>query len=180
MRPAREASPRRRRLLRDVLIVAIVALLGFGAGTLWLSPVPVVASSGTVPKLLGLELDSARRELSARGYRAGIADAREHASARRGTVIAQDPPAGVVMPAGGTVSVTPSAGPAQVPVPDLVGLDAALAERILKAAGLRVGVLDSVADPGRDLGIVLGTRPSAGAGRLAGDAVDLIINGRER
>jgi beta-lactam-binding protein with PASTA domain len=65
-------------------------------------------------------------------------------------------------------------------VPDLVGLDAALAERILAAAGLRVGDIDSVADRTQDLGVVLGTRPSAGAGRRAGDQVDLIINGRER
>ncbi len=180
VKPARTASPKRRRLLRDVGIVALVALLGFAAGTLWLAPGPVVPSSGTVPRLVGLELDAARRELSALGYRAGIADAREHASAGRGTVIAQDPPPGVRMPAGGTVTMTPSAGPAQAPVPDLVGLDAALAERILEAAGLRVGEIDSVLDPGRDLGIVLGTRPSAGAGRRAGDAVDLIINGRER
>ena len=180
VRPERTSSPRRRRLLRDVTIVAVVALLGFAAGTLWLSPVPVVASSGTVPRLIGLELDAARRELSAHGYRAGIADAREHAGARRGTVIAQDPPPGVAMPAGGTVSVTPSAGPATAPVPDLVGLDAALAERILAAAGLKVGDIDSVADRGQDLGVVLGTRPSAGAGRRAGDEVDLIINGRER
>jgi serine/threonine-protein kinase len=140
----------------------------------------VVASSGAVPRLIGLDLDAARRELTALGYRVGIADAREHASAPRGTVIAQDPPPGVAMAAGGTVSVTPSAGPVQAPVPDLVGLDVALAERILQAAGLRVGVIDSVADRGADLGVVLGTRPSAGAGRRAGDAVDLIINGRER
>ncbi len=180
VRPARAGNPRSRRLLRDAGIVAVVALLGFGAGTLWLSPVPVVSSSGSVPRLIGLELDAARRELTALGYRAAIADAREHADARRGAVIAQDPPPGVALPAGGTVTVTPSAGPAQLPVPDLVGLDAALAERILDAAGLAVGAIDSVADPGADLGVVLGTRPSAGAGRRAGDAVDLIINGRER
>jgi beta-lactam-binding protein with PASTA domain len=43
-----------------------------------------------------------------------------------------------------------------------------------------VGDIDSVADRSQDLGVVLGTRPSAGAGRRAGDQVDLIINGRER
>lgn len=175
-RPA--AGPGGRRLLRDLGIIAAVALVGFVAAMLWLSPVPVVSVDRTVPRLLGLELDAARRELSALGYRVRIADPREHPSARRGVVIAQDPPPEVALIQGSTVEIVPSAGPAEAPVPDLVGLDAALAERILAAAGFRIGIVDSVLDPRGDAGTVLGTRPSAGAGRRAGEAVDLIVNAR--
>ena len=174
----RHIRPPNRRLLRDLGVIAAVATIGFIAAALWLSPVPVVATEREVPRLLGHDLDAARRELSALGYRVRIGDAREHPSARRGVVIAQDPPPTVAMPQGGTVEIVPSAGPAEAPVPDVVGLDAALASKILAAAGLRVGVVDSVLDRRGEIGTVLGTRPSAGAGRRSGEAVDLIVNAR--
>lgn len=178
LRASPTGAPGGRRLLRDLGIIAAVAAVGFVAAMLWLSPVPVVSADRAVPRLLGLELDAARRELSALGYRVRIADAREHPSARRGVVIAQDPPPAVALTQGGTVEIVPSAGPADAPIPDLVGLDAALAARILAAAGFRVGGVDSVLDPRGEAGTVLGTRPSAGAGRRAGEPVDLIVNAR--
>lgn len=171
------SSPRSRNLLRDAGIVAIVGIVGFVVAALWLSPVPVAGADHAVPRLVGLGLDPARRELDRLGLRTRVAAAEEHPSVPAGAVARQDPPPGVVLGRGGTVELVPSAGRAELPVPDLTGLDMALAERILVAAGFRVGTVDSVRDRLREPGIVIATRPAAGAGRSAGAPVDFIVNG---
>jgi beta-lactam-binding protein with PASTA domain len=89
----------------------------------------------------------------------------------------QDPPAGTLAPRSTVVIVTPSAGQMLVAVPDLVGLEMNQAIKVLAAAGLKPGAIDSVIDREEDGGVVLGTRPSAGAGRMPGSTVDLIVNG---
>ena len=174
------SSPTRRRIARDAGIIAAIAILGFVAAVVWLSPVPLVRTEHVVPRVLGLGLDSARRELASFDYRVVVAEGQEHPSATRGVVVWQDPPPGLAMPAGGTVTLTPSAGRMQVTVPDLGGVEAGQAAAILAAAGFRLGAVDTVIDRQRDVGVVLGTRPSAGSARLPGDEVELIVNGASR
>ena len=178
--PPAVSGPARRRIARDVGIVAAIAVVGFVAAVVWLSPVPLVRREQVVPRVLGVGLDSARRELSLLDYRVVVAEGQGHASAPRGVVVWQDPPPGLALPAGGTVTLTPSAGRLQIPVPDLSGVEAQQAAVILAAAGFRLGAIDTVIDRQRDLGVVLGTRPSAGSARLPGDEIELIVNGASR
>jgi serine/threonine-protein kinase len=170
-------APRTRRLARDVAIVLGVAAAGFVAVWLWIVPAPVGGSDGMVPQVVGEDVAGAEETLAALGYRVRVDAARPNADAPRGTIIAQDPPAGLALQAGRVVTIVPSAGPVEALVPELVGLDVALASRILGAAGLKVGTVDTVLDRSRAAGIVLGSRPSTGAGRVVGSTVDLIVTG---
>jgi len=61
-----------------------------------------------------------------------------------GIVIWQDPPPGVVAPEGAKVALVSSAGPPKIPVPDVSGLDATLAQSLIAAAGLTVSQVESV------------------------------------
>jgi len=175
--PAAIDAPRTRRLARDIGIVAGVAAAGFVAVWLWLAPSPIGGDDRRVPRLVGEDIAGAEQTLAALGYRARVDAARPNAAAPRGTIIAQDPPGGLALQAGRIVTIVPSAGPAEAPVPELAGLDVTLAARILGAAGLRVGAVDTVLDRSRAAGIVLGSRPSTGAGRVVGSTVDLIVTG---
>ena len=56
-------------------------------------------------------------------------------------MIWQDPPPGVEAPSQMHVALIVSAGPPRVPVPDVTGLDALLASKLITAAGLTV-ILD--------------------------------------
>jgi serine/threonine-protein kinase len=169
-------APRTRRLARDVAIVAGVAAAGFVA--VWLWAIPASGGDGrVVPRVIGSDVAVAERMLSELGYRARIDAARPNAVAPRGSIIAQDPPPGLALDAGRIVTIVPSSGPVEAVVPELVGLDVALAGRILGAAGFRIGTVDTVLDRSRGPGIVLGSRPSTGAGRVIGSAVDLIVTG---
>jgi serine/threonine-protein kinase len=172
-----EPQPRRRSVLRDVLLVLLVAVVGFLVAALWLSPVSLFAHDDAVPLLIGSGLSEAESQLAGLGYRVRVAPAVESPEIERGKIMRQDPPAGTVAPRSTVVIVTPSAGQMPVAVPDLVGLEMNQAIKVLGAAGLKPGAIDSVIDRQEDGGVVLGTRPSAGAGRMPGSTIDLIVNG---
>ncbi len=178
--PIEERPPRRRSGLRDVILVLLVAVVGFLVAAVWLSPVPIFGQDDTVPLLTGAGISDAEAQLTGLGYRVRVAPAVESPDVERGKVVRQDPPGGTMAPRNTVVTLTPSGGVRAVPVPDLVGLEAHQAIEILAAAGLKPGSIDSVIDHEEDGGVVLGTRPSAGAGRLPGSSVDLIINGANR
>jgi serine/threonine-protein kinase len=96
----------------------------------------------------------------------------------RGAVLWQDPPPETILPPGATVQLTASDGPAPVTVPDVVGLSLPYAERILNAAGIKIGNVDTVrAAP--EPGVVMTVRPPPGNGRPRGSSVDLLVSGGE-
>lgn len=187
-KPARDESPpapesprsARRRPFRDLLIIALIGVVGFLVAWMVLAPVSIWQDEGTIPRVVGMGLTEARTELATQGYRVTVADGDAHISAPRGEVYWQDPPSGTTAPPGTNVTVTASTGLQQVPTPDVVGLDQVQAERVIIASGLTVGARDSVTDRTEVGGVVLGTRPSAGMARSVGASVDLIVNGAAR
>ena len=70
----------------------------------------------------------------------------ENADRPENTVIAQDPAGGSLQRPGTTIVLTVSRGPAQVPVPDVEGLDLATARATLRAEGFRVSVVRADTD----------------------------------
>jgi len=84
-----------------------------------------------------------------------------------------------VLPPNSNVQLVLSAGPAPVTVPDVVGFAMSEAEKVLDAAGVKVGRVDTVR-AGSETGVVIATRPAAGSGRPRGAAVDLVVSGGVR
>jgi beta-lactam-binding protein with PASTA domain len=127
----------------------------------------------SVPTLVGLTAASARHRLAAAGLGVSV---REGASDEtEGTVIAQDPSAGVEVRTQTTVRITVSSGPASVAVPSVVGLDEASARDQLEAAGFVVQTVDqSTTDPSQD-GTVKDQEPSGGTHAAKGSTVVLTI-----
>ncbi|HEU5170357.1 MAG TPA: PASTA domain-containing protein [Gemmatimonadales bacterium] len=167
----------RRRLSRDVAVVLATFGVGYVVASVWLSPVPLITSDHAVPRVLELPVDEAQAKLAELGFRTRVGGDRSHGSIPRGSVAWQDPPPGVVLPENSVVVLSPSAGPTPIPVPDVIGFTRAHAEKVLVAAGLRLGDVDTVAsDP--EAGVVIATRPAPGSGREAGAPVDLVVSGR--
>jgi serine/threonine-protein kinase len=90
-------------------------------------------------------------------------------------VIWQDPAPGTVLQPNSVVQLVVSTGPTLVAVPDVIGLSVPQASKILAAAGVRVGTVDSTG-VGRERGVILATRPAAGVGRPRGSAVTLVVS----
>jgi beta-lactam-binding protein with PASTA domain len=188
VRPEPAQAPRRgsflatvsgRRLLRDALIVAVTFGVGYLIASAWLSPVPLLTSDHAVPRVLELPAGEAQRKLGEMSFRVKFDDERPNPTVARGSIVWQDPPPGTILPQNSVVTLVPSAGVQQVPVPDIVGLAMPYAGKVLAAAGLKIGEVDTVAsDP--EPNVVVATRPAAGGGREPGGAVDVVVSGRPR
>jgi serine/threonine-protein kinase len=167
-----------RRFVRDLGLVALTAALGYGITAAWMAPDKVATSDHSVPRVLQLPVDKGRAELTRLGFRVRMEAQRPSPDVARGAILWQDPPPETVLPPGATVQLTVSEGPAAVTVPDVVGLSLPYAERILTAAGIKVGSVDTVrAAP--EPGVVMSVQPPPGNGRPRGSSVDLLVSGGE-
>jgi len=164
-----------RGFLRDVGLIVLTFVVGYGVSVLWLSPGSVFTKDHSLPRVLGLTETQARNKLTEVGFRPRLDGERQNDTFSRGTVIWQDPPPGTVLPPNSVVQLVVSAGPSLVAVPDVIGFNLPQATRVFSAAGVRVGVVDTVAG-GLERGVVLATRPAAGVGRPRGAPVALVIS----
>src|SRR5204863_2334351 len=113
-----------------------------------------------VPRVLGLSLQEASAELRKAGLQVQEGGSEPHPTAPQGTIIWQDPPAGVSAPAGLRVTLVSSDGPSKIPVPHVAGLDGSLAQQLIVAAGLTAAPVESVQAAAAP-GVTMLTRPAA-------------------
>lgn len=163
-----------RGFLRDLGLIVLTFVVGYGVSVLWLSPGSVFTKDHSVPRVLGLPGAEARSKLTEVGFRPRLDGERQNDTFSRGTVIWQDPPPGTVLAPNSVVQLVVSAGPSLVAVPDVIGFNLPQATKIFSAAGVRVGTVDTVAG-GEERGVVLATRPAAGVGRPRGAPVAVVI-----
>jgi eukaryotic-like serine/threonine-protein kinase len=177
--PPAEPSPPRddrwRRFARDLGLVALVALVGYGISAYWASPGAVFASEHAVPRVLELAEADARERLGGLGFRVRLDGERANPAIPRGAVVWQDPPPDMVVPPNSSVQLVLSGGPAPVSVPDVVGVSLQFAQGIIEAAGMKVGRVDRVTSA-QEADVVLSVRPPPGNGRPRGSSVDLLVS----
>jgi serine/threonine-protein kinase len=161
--------------LRWMFWLAVAALVGYLLAALLVFPAPIFPHHQEVPRVLGLPVSEARRVMTAARFGTVDNGTEPHPSAPVGTVIWQDPPPGVEAPANLKVALVASAGPPRVPVPDVAGLDAALAGRLIAAAGLTVSRVESVA-AAVPTGQTMLTRPAAATAVVPGSGVGLVVS----
>jgi len=98
--------------LRASLPYAVAILGGFLIAYLVVAflvfPSGVVTGNAKVPNVTGLQFDDAARRLAAVGFRASRGDEQYREATPMGTVLAQDPPAGVKEAEGSSVTLTVS------------------------------------------------------------------------
>jgi eukaryotic-like serine/threonine-protein kinase len=190
--PRRGPGPRLWR--GSLLLVLVFLVLLLGAALLWViahnrgkpgsaadtsgkSSAATPAAKGAVPRVLGLQLASAKQLLTSRGL---TVDVRQTPSSRaRGTVLAQSPGAGahvrqgasvllVVAGAKGTVAAKP-----KVTVPRVVGLSVTEATSRLRAAGLEADIHSRPSS--EPAGTVTGQNPASADHVARGTSVRLDV-----
>jgi beta-lactam-binding protein with PASTA domain len=162
-----------RRLLWVAGGVAVMAGVGYLVAAVVLFPAPLLPNERVVPQLLGSPYAAADSDLARSDLAGEVVNRVPHPTAPRGTVIWQDPPPGVAVPHGTKVSLTVSTGRARSAVPDVRGLDADLARRLLWAVGLGVEQVDTVPGTQQPAGVATGTSPPAGDSVTQGGTVVL-------
>lgn len=148
---------------------------GYLTAYLVLFPAPLLHGHGVVPRVLGLSLQEASAQLRTAGLQVQDGGAEPHPTAPQGTVVWQDPPPGVTAPAGLRVTLVSSDGPPKIPVPDVVGMDGTLAQRLISAAGLAAAQVESV-QAAAPPGVVMLTRPAATVVASPGAPVTIVVS----
>ena len=166
----------RRQTLLGLAVFAGAALVGYVISALFLFPAPIFAASQRVPRVIGLTVEEAGNTLTASQLKSEQSEQIRHATYPPGVVAWQDPPPGVMVPQGTSVALAVSAGPPRIPVPDVAGHDATVAQLLIESSGLRVGGVDT-AQTAAPRGVVVNTRPPAGTSLSAGRGVTLVVSG---
>jgi serine/threonine-protein kinase len=156
-------------------LIAGTFVLGYGISALWLSRGSVFSRDHSLPRVLEMPEAQARKKLTDLGFRPRLEGQRTSDSFPQGIVIWQDPPPGIVLEPTSVVQLTVSSGPSLVAVPDVIGLNVPQATKILAAAGVRLGKVDTLPG-GEERGVVLATRPAAGIGRPRGAPINLVVS----
>lgn len=170
--PERRRGGRRSRRGPIALIVAVLLVLGVGAGVWYIN-------SGQFTKVPPL-MSKTEAQATARLKDAGLdVKAVEHAysdTVKRGTVISTDPAAGKRIRSNDSVTLTISDGPETVNVPDVQGRTLAGARALLRADGLAAGMVTREFSDDVPKGSVISTDPGAGSKRHAGTAIALVVS----
>jgi beta-lactam-binding protein with PASTA domain len=126
-----------------------------------------------VPDVIGSAAAAARSELRAAGLRVTTTGVTSQEPA--GTVISQSPRAGADVRKGSRVTLTVSAGPSTVDVPDVTGLDEVAATTELERAGFVVRVVDEPMTDSAQDGVVIRQTPAGGSVAQDGDEVTIVV-----
>ena len=163
-----------RRRLTTFLVLVGSGLAGYFI-TCFAYPRPVFQRDHAIARVIGMPVAEAEKLLIAQSLRVKIEAEEPNPEIRAGSIVWQDPPPDLIVPQGTTVNLTRSNGPAGVPIPDVADFDTQTAIKILIAAGLKVGDIDTVPS-GSDPDIVVGTRPSSGGAAAPGSTVALLVS----
>ena len=163
----------RRALIPQPLIIGAVVIVLIVIGAIVAIVSIAGAGSPEVPYLLGLPEIVARDSLARQGLEMDVVGTQVSTDVPEGQVVSQEPTAGVRVRKGTTVRVVLSSGADTVVVPDVQGMDLAIARETIENLGLVVEVdeVPSLVTPG----VVLTMQPAAGTEVRIGDAVRLAV-----
>ena len=132
---------------------------------------------GEVPNVVGMTRQQAELAIENVGLDVGAIE-EIRTNTPRGTVSASRPVAGTRVTVPSSVTLTVSAGPASVDMPDVVGESYSRARTVLEQLGLRIGdvAVDSTSLAAGNT--VIAQSPAAGRALGAGTRVSLTVSGR--
>lgn len=161
------------RLLRAVAIcVGLVAVATISAyvAMLWF----LEADKVDVPRVVGLDSVAAEALITEAGLNPRVIADEFSTTIPKGHVAHQRPPQGTRLPIGGEVRLILSRGSDRLAAPDLSGLTAAQANRVLAEAGLVFGPVTSIHSDAHRRDTIIAQEPPAGATVTRGATIRLL------
>jgi serine/threonine-protein kinase len=143
------------------------------------STVTLTVSSGpgnaTVPPVVGMSLDRAKKTITQARLKVGQVSRRSSTNVPKNDVISTDPASGATPQVGSSVNVVVSSGPPLVQVPDVTGQSESAAKSQLQGAGFTVGSTTTQASGTVAAGNVISQSPGGGSQAAQGSTVNLVI-----
>ena len=127
-----------RRLIPYLIAIVGGFLVAYLIAAFVFFPSGVISQDLKVPNVIGLDYTTAQQRLAQSGFQAEQGETRFHATAPKGTVLDESPPAGSKDAAGAKVTLAVSGGQRMAGVPNVVGMARPDAEKALDQAGFDV------------------------------------------
>jgi beta-lactam-binding protein with PASTA domain/tRNA A-37 threonylcarbamoyl transferase component Bud32 len=166
---------RRRWWIPALIILLILAVLGGGLYLLASSLLSTNTTTVKVPNVVGSREDFARRDLTEAGFRVDTVRRVTSNPSEIGIVIEQTPDADTLLAEGETVTITVGKRPAQVEVPNVVGMTEQEATAAITDAGLEVGNVSTQPDAA-PAGQVISQSLPADQPVDKGSTIDLVVS----
>jgi len=160
-------------LIGIVVLVVVIGGLLLGARNLFkTTPVAAAPTTVSVPSVVGESEVNATATMANNGLNYTIS--KQTSNEASGTVLSENPKAGVTVKKGSSVALVVSTGAVQVSVPNVVGQPIASAESTLLGAGFQV-TTNYVSNPAQ-VGTVISESPGASTQASKGSTVILDIS----
>ncbi len=150
------------------VVIALLAVIGIVAAAMALGGNQEMVN---VPDISNKPIAEARSELQAAGFTIGTETEVYNPDVEAGNVVSTDPAAGVQAAKGSSVNITISKGTEQVTVPDLRGMSADEAQRVLASYGLNGQQGDTVFSDDVEENRVAQQDTAAGTTAYKGDTI---------
>lgn len=131
----------------------------------------------SVPDFHGLTLADAGQRAARAGLSLHVENHLYSTDVPAGRIANQSPAAGAIVRSGWRVWLTQSLGPQKIAIPDVTGKDQRVAEIEIRRAGLQVGSVATLPQPGEQAGTVIAQSPAADASGVASPVVNLLVAG---
>lgn len=128
-----------------------------------------------VPDFHGLTLGDAGQRAARAGLALHVENHLYSTDVPAGRIANQSPAAGAIVRTGWRVWLTQSLGPQKIAIPDVTGKDQRVAEIEIRRAGLQVGSVAALPQPGAQPGTVIAQSPAADASGVASPVINLLV-----
>lgn len=162
------------------LLAALVLLLVAMVSALIAMRFAIHGSEVTVPKLVGLTLAEAEREVAGMDLHVVIERQYYSSDIPEGKIMSQIPSAGTRVRHGWQLRVAQSLGPQRVTIPDVTGQSARAADLNIRRRGLDVGSVAFVPMPAMVADQVLAQSPPANASGVSVPRISLLVTTGEQ
>lgn len=162
-------------VLLAILVLGAIVVIGYTIGMGGLGSNSKVTQTITVPNVIGMQQSDATKLLKTKGLTLTLADTK-NSDKPKGQVIDCYPTVGSKVSTGDEVRVSISAGPDQVIVPALTGMDLASAKQSIVSSGFTVGNVTSQSSDTVQSGNVISQDPEDGSNGNKGGSINLVVS----
>ena len=132
-----------------------------------------------VPNVVGMAQANAQSAINASNLFVGMVTTASSSTVPAGSIISQNPSAGIAAVQGSSVNLVVSSGPPTVSVPNVVGMTQAYAETTITSVNLSIGMVTTSSSSTVPAGCIINQNPLAGATAVQGSSVSLVVSSGE-
>lgn len=172
---AKKRNPKGSRWLKWIA-GTFIALFALAALAFMLPELLPQVPEVVVPDLVGLSLEEAEQLLAEQKLKAEVRSQVYSSEIAANHVVSQEPAPNRKIKINRTVWLTVSKGPEYLTVPDLVGQSLENAQRFLRQAGLKVGVVQEQHSNDVAAGVIMSQNPPSRSRLARNSSVDLVVS----